>query len=89
MPSLSACRPRPGRIAQGPRSALEAFAPPRTYAPPAFVTGQNGRDLIPLTTGEARRLFNLGTSVIRPRAFHEQWAECRRYPWRPPVNPVT
>jgi len=43
------------------------------------VTGQNGRDLIPLTTGEARRLFNLNTRVIRPRAFHEQWSEWRRY----------
>ena len=43
------------------------------------MTGQNGRDMIPLTTGEARRLFNLSTSVIRPRAFHEQWSEWRRY----------
>ena len=42
------------------------FAPPRTYAPPAFITDETGRDLIPLTAAEARRLFNLRTRVTRP-----------------------
>jgi hypothetical protein len=37
-------------------------------------------DLIPLTTAEARRLFNLHTRVIRrPEAFHEKWSGWGRY----------
>jgi hypothetical protein len=43
------------------------------------MTDENGRDLIPLTAGEARRLFNLHTHVARPRAFHEHWSGWRRY----------
>ena len=39
---------------------------------------ENGRDLIPLTAAEARRLFNLHTQITRPRAFHEQWSSWRR-----------
>ena len=35
--------------------------------------------MIPLTTAEARRLFNLRTRVIRPEAFHEHWSDWRRY----------
>ena len=57
----------------------QPFAPPRTYAPPPFITGQTGRDLIPLTVAEARRLFNLHTRITRPQAFHEQWSDWRRY----------
>jgi len=34
--------------------------------------------MIPLTTAEARRLFNLRTRVIRPEAFHEHWSDWRR-----------
>jgi hypothetical protein len=34
--------------------------------------------MIPLTAAEARRLFNLHTRVIRPRAFHEHWSDWRR-----------
>jgi len=56
----------------------QRFAPPRTYAPPGFVKDETGRDLIPLTAAEARRLFNLHTRVIRPRAFHERWSGWRR-----------
>ena len=40
---------------------------------------ENGRDLIPLTASEARRLFNLNVHVTRPRAFHQQWSGWRRY----------
>ena len=40
-----------------------------TYAPPAFITDETGRDLIPLTAAEARRLFNLHTRVTRPEAL--------------------
>src|SRR5258706_165474 len=54
-------------------------APPRTYAPPPFITDETGRDLIPLTAAEARRLFNLHTRIIRPEAFHEDWSGWRRY----------
>ena len=43
------------------------------------MTDETGRDLIPLTAAEARRLFNLHTRVTRPRAFHEQWSDWRRY----------
>jgi hypothetical protein len=35
--------------------------------------------MIPLTAGEARRLFNLHTRVIRPEEFHEHWSGWRRY----------
>ena len=34
--------------------------------------------LIPLTAGEARRLFNLYTRTARPEAFHEHWSRWRR-----------
>ena len=43
------------------------------------MTGDNGRDMIPLTAAEARRLFNLYTRITRPRAFHESWSDWRRY----------
>jgi hypothetical protein len=42
------------------------------------VKDENGRDLIPLTAAEARRLFNLHVPVTRPAAFHEQWSHWRR-----------
>ena len=34
--------------------------------------------MIPLTAAEARRMFNLHTSVTRPREFHEYWSGWRR-----------
>ena len=34
--------------------------------------------MIPLTAGEARRLFCLYTRVTRPEAFHEHWSDWRR-----------
>jgi hypothetical protein len=44
-----------------------------------LITDQTGRDLIPLTAAEARRLFSLHTRITRPRTFHEQWSNWRRY----------
>ncbi len=64
---------------RGPDACGQAFAPARTYAPPAFVTDDRGRDLIPLTAAEARRLFNLHTRVIRPGEHHQHWSDWRRY----------
>ena len=43
------------------------------------MTDDNGRDLIPLTAAKARRLFNLHAHVTRPRVFHQQWPDWRRY----------
>ena len=63
----------------GPEARGKAFAPPRAYAPPPFITSENGRELIPLTAAGARRLFNLHVHVTRPRAFHQQWSDWRRY----------
>jgi len=65
-------------LKRGPDGCGKVFAPPRTYAPPAFITDETGRDLIPLTAAEARRLFNLYTRVTRPAAFHEHWSDWRR-----------
>jgi len=42
------------------------------------MTGSNGKELIPLTVGEARRLFNLHASITRPVAYHESWSGWRR-----------
>lgn len=42
------------------------------------MTDETGRDLIPLTAAEARRLFNLHTRVTRSAAFHEHWSNWRR-----------
>ena len=61
----------PPPLKRGPDACGQRFAPPRTYAPPTFVTDETGRDLIPLTAAEARRLFNLHTRVIRPAEYHE------------------
>ena len=52
---------------------------PGTYAPQEFITGENGRNLIPLTAGEARRLFNLHTRVTHPDEYHVRWSDWRRY----------
>ena len=71
--------PGPSRRKRGPDRCGQRFAPPRTYAPPPFITDETGRDLIPLTAAEVRRLFNLHTRVTRPEAFHEQWSNWRRY----------
>jgi hypothetical protein len=51
----------------------------RAYAPLAFIKDETGRDLIPLTAAEARRLFNLYTRAGHPHAFHEHWSRWRRY----------
>ena len=59
--------PGPPRRKRGPDGCGQRFAPPRTYAPPPFITDETGRDLIPLTAAEARRLFNLHTRITRPR----------------------
>jgi hypothetical protein len=64
-PASGNARPHP--LKRGPDACGQAFRPPRTYAPPAFITDETGRDLIPLTAAEARRLFNLHTRVTRPR----------------------
>jgi hypothetical protein len=42
------------------------------------MTDETGRDLIPLTATEARRLFNLHTRLTRPAAFHEHCSDWRR-----------
>ena len=34
--------------------------------------------MIPVTTAEARRLFNLHTRAAHPKAFHGQWSDWRR-----------
>jgi hypothetical protein len=68
----------PPPLKRGPDGCGQRFAPPRTYAPPAFVKDETGRDLIPLTAAEARRLFNLRTRVTRPAEFHRQWSDWRR-----------
>ena len=39
----------------------------------------SGNELIPLTAGETRRLFNLYTRAIRPELFHEHWSHWRRH----------
>jgi hypothetical protein len=49
---------KPPPLKRGPDTCGQRFTPPRTYAPPAFVRDESGRDLIPLTAAEARRLFN-------------------------------
>jgi hypothetical protein len=62
-----------------PDPCVQSFAPPRTYAPPAFITDASGRDLIPLTAAESRRLFNLHVPVTRPDAFRKHRPDWRRY----------
>jgi hypothetical protein len=42
------------------------------------VKDENGRDLIPLTAAEARRLFNLRTRFTRPAEYHQRWSAWRR-----------
>ena len=64
-PALPAGMPAASPLKGGPGPCGQGFAPARTYAPPAFVTDEAGRDLIPLTAAEARRLFNLHTRVAR------------------------
>ena len=65
-------------LKRGPDACGQRFIPPRTFAPPAFVKDETGRDLIPLTAADARRLFNLCTRVTRPAEFHRQWSDWRR-----------
>jgi hypothetical protein len=42
------------------------------------VKDENGRDLIPLTAAEARRLFNRHVRAARPDYFHRRWSDWRR-----------
>jgi hypothetical protein len=42
------------------------------------MTDSNGDELIPLTVAEARRLFSLHASIIRPDGHHEHWSRWRR-----------
>lgn len=63
---------------KGPVACGQLFSPPRTYSPPPVITGENGEKMIPLTAGEARRLFCLYTRRTRPEAFHEHWSAWRR-----------
>ena len=75
---LPAAATGPPPLKKGSDACGQRFAPPRTYAPPAFVTDETGRDLIPLAAAGARRLFNLRTRVTRPAEFHGQWPAWRR-----------
>ena len=34
--------------------------------------------MITLTTGEARRLFNLSTRITRDQSHHQHWSDWRR-----------
>jgi hypothetical protein len=63
---------------EGPSACGQIFAPPKTCSPPPLITGETGDLLIPLTAGEARRLFCLHTRIIRTEAFHEHWSRWRR-----------
>jgi hypothetical protein len=65
-------------VKRHPRACGQRFAPPRTYSPPPAMTGSNGKELIPLTVSEARRLFNLHASTTRPVTHHESWSDWRR-----------
>ena len=66
----------PGK--RGAAACGQRLAPPRTYSPPLLITGSNGDELIPLTTGEVRRLFSQHVSITRPYAYHERWSRWRR-----------
>ena len=57
---------------------MDNFSPRRGHTPRRLHNRRNGRDLIPLTAAEARRLFNLHTRVTRPGPFHEHWSGWRR-----------
>jgi len=72
-------------------SVDSVFAPPRTYASPAFVKDGNGRDLIPFTAAEVRRLFNRhvhGTLTASTAAGHNGDAAGRPQPANP-LRPKT
>ena len=82
--------PAAGPLKRGPDACGKVFAPPRTYAPPAFMTDETGRDLIPLTAAEARRLFNLHTRVTRPAGIPRALVRLATPPpGRRPANPTT
>src|SRR6266851_7244187 len=52
--------------------------PPRTYSPQGLITGSDGREMIALTAGEARRLFNHATRNTRDTGHHQNWSDWRR-----------
>ena len=83
-----AAAPGPPRRKRGPDGCGQRFAPPN-IRPAAIHNDETGRDLIPLTAAEARRLFNLHTRVTRPPAFHEQWSGWRRYRRPAPASRTT
>jgi hypothetical protein len=80
---------RAAPLKRGSDACGQRFAPPRTYAPPAFVTDETGGGLIPLAAAGARRLFNLRTRVTRPAEFHGQWPAWRRRRQQIPLRPKT
>ena len=43
-----------------------------------FITDSNGNELIPLTVGEARRLFSIHAATARPPGHHLRWSLWRR-----------
>src|ERR1022692_4160171 len=78
-------RPRPEtatlrQVKRGSTAGGQIFAPRRTYSPPLLITDANGDELIPLTAGEIRRLFNLHTRVTRHADHHHRWSHWRRRP---------
>jgi hypothetical protein len=82
VPSRSPSWGPPGRrqgtppLKRGPDTCGQRLTPPRTYAPPAFVKVGNGRDLIPFTAAEARRLFS---HPLHPaRRNRQRWSGWRR-----------
>jgi hypothetical protein len=86
---LPAAATGPPPLKRGSDACGQRFAPPRTYAPPAFVTDETGGGLIPLAAAGARRLFNLRTRVTRPAEFHGQWPAWRRRRQQIPLRPKT
>ena len=66
------------QLKRGSTACGQIFAPRRTYSPPLLITDANGDELIPLTAGEIRRLFNLHTRVTRHADHHHRWSHWRR-----------
>jgi len=76
MPAARGGSPEPAK--RGATACGQLFAPPRTYNLSYLITGAHSDELIPLTTGEVRRLFNLHTRVTRDASHHERWSRWRR-----------
>ena len=66
-------------LKRGPDACGQRLRPAEDICPAGVHKDETGRDLIPLTAAEARRLFNLYTRTARPGpAFHEHWSRWRR-----------